>query len=409
MIEGAGIGPSGLLSAPAEPQAASPRRGFLRVGSATVARHQLALCVALDCRRVICVARGLSPELVGLQHAAEAAGLQFHVVSDARQISGLVTANDELVVLADGLLAAPSGLIPLIEAGHGMLVMPVESGVPLGFERMDINHASAGAMRIPGRLAERLSELPPDCDIASALTRIALQASVPQRPVPLEAREGVGWRIVRDEAEAHAIETGWIDLHMQQGRATTLGTALARLGIRGSGPALLHAGNGENALSVAAGVFLMMALVSGWFGAVATAMVLAAFSWIGRQAAELLARIERDSLSRPPSRIPRETLFGWLFDGVLIVLVMWSASPAPARSPLDLLIVPLVLFSLLRILPRIFASSWAAWLEDRAALCLLLAVAAAAAVLMPAITVLAGVLALTGALFAGWSRRITRV
>ncbi len=409
MIEAAGIDPTGSPSAPAEPQAASARRGFLRVGSATVARHQLALCAALDCRRVICVARGLSPELVGLQHAAEAAGMQFHVVSGARQVSGLVTANDELVVLADGLLAAPSGLIPLVEAGHGMLVMPVESGVPLGFERMDINHASAGAMRIPGRLAERLSELPPDCDVASALTRIALQASVAQRPVPLEAREGVGWRIVRDEAEAHAIETGWIDLHMQQGRATTLGTALARLGVRGFGPALLHAGNGENALSVGAGVFLMMALVSGWFGAIATAMVLAIFSWIVRQGAELLARIERDSLSRPSSRIPRETLFGWLFDSLLVVLVVWSAGPVPAQSMLDVLIVPLVLLSLLRILPQIFALGLSAWLEDRAALCLLLAIAAAAGVLVPVVTVLAGLLALTGALFAGWSRRITRV
>lgn len=408
MIEAAGA--PGASPIPTDPPAvAAAPRAFLQVGGATVAQHQLALCTAIECQRVICVARGLGPDLVNLQHAAEAAGIQFHVVMGARQTVGLVTANDELVVLADGLLAAPAGATPLLEAGHGMLVLPVETGVPLGFERIDINHASAGMIRIPGRLVERLSELPPDCDVASALTRIALQAGVAQRPVPLEARDGVSWRIVRDEAEAHAIETGWIDLHMQQSRATTLGTAVARLGVRAFGPALLHAGTGENALSAGAAVFLLMALGAGWLGAIAAALVLVAMCWLVRQAADLLARIERDSLSRPPSRIPRAVLFGWLVDLALIVLVVWSAGSAPARSLLDLVFPPLVLLSLLRILPQVFVRNWMAWLEDRSLLCLLLAVAAGAQILMPTVTALASLLALAGALFAGWAKRITRV
>lgn len=411
MIEGAGTGEAG--AAPAGKPAGNPvigsvPRAFLPVGGSSVAQHQLALCIALDCQRMICIARGLGPELVSLQHAAEAAGMQFHVALGARQTAGLVTANDELVVLADGLLAAPAGAIPLLEAGHGMLVQPVEIGVPLGFERMDINHASAGAMRIPGRLVERLSELPPDCDVASALTRIALQAGVTQRPVPLEAREGVSWRIVRDEDEAQAIESGWIDLHMQQSRATTLGTMLARLGVKAFGPALLHAGTGENALSIGATVFLAMALVAGWFDATAAALLLAAFCWIVRQGADLLARIERDSLSRPPSRVPREAVFGWLFDAALIALIVWSVGPVVPRWPFDMVIAPLFLVCLLRIIPHVFTGNWSAWLEDRATLCLMLTVAATAGALIQAVTFTAGLLALAGAVFVGWSKRITR-
>lgn len=411
MIEGAGTGEAG--PAPAAQSAVGPAtatvpRAFLQVGGATVAQHQLALCIALDCQRVICVVRGLGPALVSLQHTAEAAGMQFHIAVGARQIAGLVTAKDELVVLADGLLAAPAGAMPLLEAGHSMLVEPVEIGVPLGFERMDINHASAGAMRIPGRLVERLSELPPDCDVASALTRIALQAGVTQRPVPLEAREGVSWRIVRDEDEAQAIESGWIDLHMQQSRATTLGTMLARLGVRGFGPALLHAGSGESALSIAAAVFLAMALVAGWFNVTAAALLLAAFCWIVRQGADLLARIERDSLSRPPSRVPREAVFGWLFDVALIAMIVWSVGPVTQRWPFDMVIAPLFLVCLLRIIPHVFTGNWSAWLEDRATLCLLLTVAAIAGALIQVVTLTAGLLALAGAVFAGWSKRITR-
>lgn len=414
MIEGAeppraaGVPPATLPAVDPAATVARPR-AFLQVGGATVAKHQLALCQAMDCQRVICLAKGLAPELVALQHAAEASGMQFHVVGGARQAAALITATDELLVLADGLLVALAGALPLIEAGHGMLVQPVETGVSLGFERVDINHASAGAMRIPGRLAERLGELPPDCDVASALTRIALQAGVTQRPVPLEAREGVSWRIVRDEAEAHAIETGWIDLHMQQGRAATLGTALARFGVRSFGPALLHAGSGGNALAIGAGVFLLMAMGAGWFGWTATALVLMAICWTVRHAAELLSRIERDSLSRPASRIPRETLFGWLLDAGLVALITWSVGVVLPRWPFDFVIAPLFLLCLLRIVPPMIARGWAPWLEDRALLCLLLAIASAAGALIQVVTLIAALLALTGAVLSGWSRRLTRV
>lgn len=414
MIEGAGP-----PSAPAVPVASSPTadpssggvrpRAFLQVGGATVAQHQLALCRAMECQRVICLARDLTPELVALQHAAEAAGMQFHVVAGARQAAALITATDELLVLADGLLVALASALPLLEAGHGMLVQPVEAGVPMGFERLDINHAAGGAMRIPGRLAERLAELPVDCDVASALTRIALQAGVVQRPIPLEAREGVGWRIVRDEAEAHAVESGWIDLHMQRGRAITPGTALARFGVRTFGPALLHAGHGGLTLTIAAAVFLLAALITGWLGAIGSALVLVGLSWTVRHAADLLTRIERDSLSRPVSRIPRETLFGWLADAALVALVIWSAGVVLPRWPFDVITAPWFLVCLLRMVPQMIDRTWSAWLEDRALLCLVLAVAAGAGVLIQATTLIAGVLALAGAVLAGFRKRLTRV
>ena len=45
-------------------------RAFLRVGGATLARHQLGIAVALECQRVICIAREVVPELIALQHEA---------------------------------------------------------------------------------------------------------------------------------------------------------------------------------------------------------------------------------------------------------------------------------------------------------------------------------------------------
>jgi len=62
----------------------------------------------------------------------------------------------------------------------------------------------------------------------------------------------------------------------------------------------------------------------------------------------------------------------------------------------------------LRILPRVFDRNWVAWMEDRALLCLLLAIAAAAGLLVDAVEVLATGAALAGALFAGSGARLTR-
>ena len=78
-------------------------RAFLRVAGATLAQHQLSLVLALDCQRLICLARGTSPELIALQHAAEDAGLQFSIATGPGQLSGLVTANDEIVDVSEDL------------------------------------------------------------------------------------------------------------------------------------------------------------------------------------------------------------------------------------------------------------------------------------------------------------------
>ncbi|MFD1959660.1 hypothetical protein ACFSHP_12440 [Novosphingobium panipatense] len=155
------------------------------MAGSSVAQHQLGTVIALGCQRVICMARGMSPELAALQHDAEDAGLQFAVVTAANQLSGLVTAADELVVISEGLFADAAQTVSLLE-GHApvVLVQPVEGALAAGFERIDINRATAGVMRAPGSLVERLHELPIDVDAVSALTRIALQSGTTMREVP---------------------------------------------------------------------------------------------------------------------------------------------------------------------------------------------------------------------------------
>ena len=358
---------------------------------------------------MICVAREVSPEIIALQHEAESAGVRLHVIPSARALAALVTANDELIVFTEGLLAAPQDAIALLDAGHGVLVQPIESGLAAGFERIDINHAAAGALRVPGRLVEGLAELPADVDIPSALTRIALQAGITMIAVPAAAREGVRWKLVHNEVEAHTIESAWIRLHIDEDALPTPGILLARLSVLAFGPALLHAGSGWNLVAAGALAVMLIALGAGWFGYAAAALVLCAVAWTIRRTAGLLERIEHDSLSLRKSAVSIDEILGLLLDLELIALVIWGAS-GPASEPLlTRAFPPFMLVCLVRLLPSVLLRGWIAWLQDRALLALLLAIAAAIGVLTPAVQITTALLAFAAVLLAGSRTQLTTV
>jgi hypothetical protein len=382
-------------------------RAFLRVGGVTIARHQLGLALAMGCQRIICSAREVTPELIALQHEAERAGAHFHIVAGARALAGLITANDDLLALSEGLLADPQEAMALLEPGHAVLVQPVEIGVAAGYERIDLNHAGAGALRIPGRLVERLLELPPDCDVPSALTRIALQAGVAMREVPAAARDGARWRLIRDEAQAHAIEHDWLRLHMGERGAPTPTTLLSRFGLWMLGSSLLHGGSGSRVALLAALAVLLMGLGSSWLGLTVFGFVLLALATVLGGSAAILRRIERTSLSLPPASLSPETVLGWLIDLALIALVVRATPLMPWESVVVRIFAPLMLVILIRLAPRLVDRAWAPWIEDRVVLTVLLAIAAGIGLLAEAVQVLAIALALAGLLFPGGKPRIT--
>jgi hypothetical protein len=131
------------------------------------------------------------------------------------------------------------------------LAQPVERGLAAGFERLDAAHASAGAMRVPGRLIERLAPLPDDADPYSILQRVALQSGVPQRLLGEDVLAAGRWQLVRGEEDAHAVEVAWFRQHTLGDDALGPTARLARRGVRVIGPALLHAGSGGTVVAMA--------------------------------------------------------------------------------------------------------------------------------------------------------------
>lgn len=356
---------SSLDAVPGEPQGL---RGDLLVGGRSVLRHQLALALAFGCKRIVALAETLTGELVALQHVAEEAGARFHVVANTRAIVPLVSPEDELLVLADGLLAVPGEALRLLEAGPGIVTLPVEAGLAAGFERIDINHAFAGAMRVPGRIVAGLGDLPSDWNPVSALLRLAVQAHLGMRDLPGPVFDEGRWRLLRSEAEAHAMEPKWLSHHVSRDTGRTPTGWLAGLAVRLSGSALLHAGTRPLLLQLGAVILLLLGLGAGWFGWTAAGLGACGAGAVVSRTGGLLSQIERNALLAQAQRVSPEILFGWALDGALVALCAWRSALSTPTGPVWLLrwCAPVILVLVLRLLVRVLpADRLSAWMEDR--------------------------------------------
>ena len=370
-------------------------RAYLRLGGATLARHQLVTALAAGCERIACLAPSLDSELLDLQHTAERAGARFHLISGPRALSGLVTAHDELLVVSDGLVATTADALELIGRTPSILVLPAETAVPMGFERIDLNHASAGLMLLPGKLVERLNDLPPDIEPASALLRIALQAGITQRLVPQSISSGRRWLLIRDDDQANMAELEWME-RSTSGRGRTPGLALASFAVRTCGPALLDAGSGARVLSIAAIVLCSLAAGAGWFGYHALAFAFCAPAWLLQHAAGMISQIQSEALGRRESLLAAEQPFGWLFDGLLAALAVSATPFVPGEALWQRAFAPLMLFGLIQLVPQLSGRRWTEWVGDRFLMALLLLGLCLAEALAPGIPSVSALLLMAG-------------
>ena len=361
-------------------------RGYLTIGGRSLARHQLGLAMALGCTRIVVVTEALTGEVIALQHASESGGARFHVITSAHALLPLVNADDDLIVLGDGLLAQPEIALAHLKDANGVLALPVEAGMAAGFERIDINHAYAGAMRLPGRLVAGLGDLPPEWNAPAALLRLAVQGRVPLQVLPTAVLDDGRWTVVRSEDEAHAFEPVWLRLHTQSAHVRSPGEWLAARAVHGAGPALLHAGTRPWVVAMGGVVALLLGLGSGWFGWRTPGFALLALAWVLAKVAALMTRIERQSLLETGKASPTGAGFEAVIDVAFVMLAAWRSDiPHVTGVPLALAwpfaitwFAPLALMLLLHLLPRVVRDRQATWwLRDRLVLGVALAVTSA--------------------------------
>lgn len=346
-------------------------RAFLQLGGRPLLAWQAELARALDCTRLIILCDGASPEIIEVQRTAEAEGIRVHLIRGPLQLVGLVSADESLVVIADGLIPDRNRLVHLFGAGRGVATLPAEAGLAAGFERIDAANAWGGIFVVRGSVAEKLADMPPDSDTVSLLLRLALQAGT--RTVALDTSwlHSGEWLLVRDEAEIGAREKALLDSHIAKPAWTGPGLALARFTARKLAPAGLQRGPiGFGALSLLSGVG---AIAAAFYEQTPAALGLLAVSAFALQLAGFLSELKRSLFGEAKSRLTFDAGKS-VFDLALIaaVVVPTTVAMLPYR-----MFVPLVMIGLVRLAARSTSKKWQDFWRDRILLATSLATGAA--------------------------------
>ncbi|RZA29240.1 MAG: hypothetical protein EOP02_05080 [Proteobacteria bacterium] len=255
----------------------------------------------------------------------------------------------------------------------------MEAGIAAGFERIDLNHAWAGVLMMPGRLVERLTQLPPDCDAVSALLRIALQGRVPYRALPEALLAERRWALIRNHAQLAELEPAWLQRHVAAPTPFAPGRALARIAMRRMGTRLLGKGWRPAYLSGMGIVLAALGAVAAWFDQGVMGIAACGLGWLGVEAAGALGSIARAGAEDGSSDDRSGTLAGIFID----VLLVWVLALTLSGIWYERIFAPIVLILAARLSGSLLEAKPADMVQDRALLALLLAVAASTGILLP--------------------------
>ncbi len=383
-------------------------RAFARVGGRRILQRQVDFAISMGCEQIACLSDGLHPELVELQQAVENAGAQFQVIRDARPLSGLVKAADELLVIADGLAFDEELASQHLDGGKTVLTLSAEKAVPESFERLDREFAWAGIMLANGSLVEKLADMPADVDPQSSLLRLALQSGTKTGEIAESALSDHHWAILRDDEALQAFENNWLGNMFSP--AAPIAPVSAGADYAGLTVLRRHSHPVKAAQAVGGLGYALtgVAVLCGYLGYSAAGFALAAIAAFAFRFGGAISRILKGRIARTGVRRILSILPAVLLDAALIALAWYSVVESVQVSAL---FAVTILVGLLRLAAEQHGPNGSTKLqdlfEDRGVLAVVLGIGLVAGQLVPVIQLLA-VLVLIFLLFQTYSLRITR-
>lgn len=380
----------GLLAALRRADDGSLRAAMPLAGRSVIA-WQVAVLQSLGVERVLCLTETAGADGIGLQHAFDAQSLPIETLQGFAALPALVRAEDDLVIIADGLVPEPAVVQAVLGGGEGGLQRAVASippdhplavAHPEDFERIDALRHWAGVLAMRGAPVQQLADFPADADAISVLLRLALQAGTPVRTLGSGDVEPETWLLAQG-AEALAVHQNALIAAAAppadwRAPGTAAAAALVRvLAMRGLAQGPLIAGS-------AALVLLLTGVMAAAFGFVAAGLSLAGLGAFCAQVsggfASLAARLRRE-------RMGSGAVLAALRD-VLAAFTLWFAlAPFPDWQPLAVL-GPVVI-ALAALVSRGGNTALAVAAGDRTILLIILAFAASFGLLPEALACLA--------------------
>jgi hypothetical protein len=244
-------------------------RATLPLAGHTLIEHQARLAVRGGAERVVVLVERLPVALVAAIDRLRRGGLNVEIARRLIDVTGRVSADDALLLIADGFVGSGRLVARIAEArDQAMLTVP-DDAAHARFERIDAHVRWGGLLLIDGQRLHRVAAILGEWDLESTLLRSAVQAGVTRIAADEGGLEGAA-RIVEGAGELAALEA---DLFAAARRERSGGDwpqryvypAIERIGVlpllaHGAEPAWL-----AMAAAVAAWAAAVLALV-GWCG-----------------------------------------------------------------------------------------------------------------------------------------------
>ena len=350
--------------------------GPVEVAGRSLALRQLDFAQASACERIIILGNGAATEAIALRQAAERRGLKVSAIGNPRGLAGLLSPSDDLLVMQSRLLPASPDMPTAMAGDPGILILPGDLARPGGFERIDLQRAWGGAMVLPAGLIDRLQELDEDFDAPSTLLRLALQYGVREKPMPVESYEAGTWAVVTADKAAD-YSRDWLARSIAPVSAYMPSRWLSRLGVKGAASRLVEHDKSPVAIATIAVLATIGSIIAAYDGHFAV-------GFAGTGVAVLFAHAAaqgRRLLTAPFGKDGRFGMLTILPDLALLAISVMAIEGEWYRQAF----APLILFTILRLLPFGGKRGWMRILRDRVVIAVGLSLAALFGVLEQAV------------------------
>ena len=319
-----------------------PARAGLMLAGRSVLAWQAAVLQALGVERVLCLTDAPSGDIIDVQQRLEGSGIAFHALNGFAALPALVRAEDDLVILADGLVPDAAIVATVLREGDNLRRAvatipadhPLATTYPHDFERIDAARHWAGVLMMRGAPVQQLTDFPADADAISLLLRLALQAGTPCRDLRADDCVPQRWLLADSSAAVVAAEQALIAGAAASAGRQGPGAALAARLVQ----ALAPKGLGQGALvagSVAI-VLLLAGVMAAAFGPAAAGLGLAGMGAFAAQIALAYGALAEALEGRDVDPRGAALLTG-VTDGLAAAALWFALAPWPMWEPLAVL------------------------------------------------------------------------
>lgn len=367
-------------------------RAEMTLGGRSVLAWQVDLARAMGVQRIVCLCETPGAQVLALQRDVENSGGEFHAIRSNLQLASLVRADDELVMLLDGLVVDQTKALEFAFSDDalrkGIATIPADHALAEAhsddFERIDRDRHWAGFAAMRAGQVHKLADMPPDGDAMSLLLRLALQSRVECRDLSGESLASRRWMLADSSSALAERELALVEAGAEVSSWMGPGRAAASLIVRKITPRWIESGADVSALAAAA--LLLGGLLLAGFGFGSTGLTVAALGALGGALSEAWSGLKR--------RLWSQKRVGWLHSVIPIGVDIAAATALLLvygfdENPVVQIALPILAIGLAHHLGKGTGGKALAFWQDRALHLAFFAVAAATGFLGEALSVFA--------------------